>query len=88
MGEDFRRRQGCDGAGSSPVAALTDGTPLFECPGRTVTATTYRVCGLYPSWDKGRAIGAATVLDESATLVAALRIVGAEVQAQESKDGR
>ncbi len=88
MGEDFRRRQGCDGAGSSPVAALTDGTVLFECPGRIVTTATARVCGLYQSWDQGRAIGAATVLDESATLVAALRVVGAEVNAHQEAEQR
>lgn len=82
MGPDFRLRQGCDGPGERPVASLTDGTPLFECPGRLVTATTARICGLYQSWEQGRAIGAATVLDEAASLVAALRIVGAEVAEQ------
>lgn len=80
MGEDFRLRQGCDG-GTTPVARLPDGSHLFECPGRIVTRQTAAICGLYPSWEAGRSIGAATVLGESAALVAALRTIGSEINA-------
>ena len=70
---------------------LPDGTPLFECPGRSVTATTSRVCELFPCLEHGRPIGATCAIDESATLTDALRIVASEVatrQREESERGR
>lgn len=85
MGPDFRLRQGCDGIGSQVVAMLPDGTHLFECPGRAVTAATLRACTLYPLWAEGRSIGAPLALDESATLVAAMRVIGSEVCAYQNE---
>jgi hypothetical protein len=65
---------------------LPDGSPLFECPGRTLTAETARAASWFESWTNARPIGAACALDESATLVAALRIVGAEVAARQQEE--
>lgn len=86
MGDSFRSRQGCDGPSAEPVGYTPDGTPFYECPGRIVTPATYRACSAYPSWEAGRAIGAAALIDESATLVAALRIIGAEMGARQQEE--
>lgn len=65
---------------------LPDGTPLFECPGKLASRETARVCALFPSWEAGRGIGAPCAVDESATLVAAFRLIGSEIGARQSEE--
>lgn len=65
---------------------LPDGTPLFECPAKTVTRQTATVCGLFPSWEAGRAVSALCAVDEPASLVAAFRVIGAELSTRQREE--
>jgi len=86
MPEDWRKRQGCNGVEAEAVARLPDGSLLYECPGRNLSPSTVRACTLYGHFKEGHSIASGTILGESATMMQAFGIIGAEVARRQNEE--
>ena len=64
---------------------LIDNEPIYDCPVKLVSKETAMLCRLYPHYTRGVLPVAGGLLEQSATYLAAMDVLSAEVSAMQDK---